>query len=223
VDGRSYDNACAAACAGVKVAGKGRCRSLPQLPTLPEFPTIPNFPDIEIPTGGKRDLLQLTARRPRLPPGGCICPAVYASVCGADGRQYGNSCEAGCAGVPVVKDNRCNIESLIPVLSEWPTPVDTTASTGNRKLQTTLAAPRDDCVCIALFKPVCGADGRQYGNACEAGCAGVRVVSDSVPPGGCGVFAIGGGGSFPRPQFPSLPEFPKFPDISFPTGKSKQP
>jgi hypothetical protein len=44
------------------------------------------------------------------------------------------------------------------------------------------AQPRADCVCIALYQPVCGADGTTYGNACQAGCAGATVVAD----GECG-------------------------------------
>lgn len=164
-------------------------------------------------SSGKRKLLAVL-----LPGAGqsCICPAIYSPVCGAYCRQYSNSCEAGCAGVAVVSDNRCSTGALIPTLSEFPAPLDTSFSTGKRKLQ---AAAREGCICPALFKPVCSADGRQYGNSCEAGCAGVAVVTDFVPPGGCHV--LGGGSSFPRPEFPSLADFPTFPDISFPGSKRK--
>jgi hypothetical protein len=31
-----------------------------------------------------------------------------------------------------------------------------------------------DCMCTMQYDPVCGCDGKEYGNACMAGCAGVK-------------------------------------------------
>ncbi|MHB8879673.1 MAG: MopE-related protein [Myxococcaceae bacterium] len=37
----------------------------------------------------------------------CMCPDLYAPVCGIDYATYGNPCEAGCAGIPVLHPGPC--------------------------------------------------------------------------------------------------------------------
>jgi hypothetical protein len=39
--------------------------------------------------------------------GSCLCPALYQPVCGVDGRTYGTSCDAQCAGVAVAHQGAC--------------------------------------------------------------------------------------------------------------------
>ena len=57
--------------------------------------------------------------------------------------------------------------------------------------------PNLDCVCPAVYRPVCGSDGRTYSNGCEANCNGRSVrkrMSGGFFTGGHSRYDVHGGG-----------------------------
>lgn len=99
---------------------------------------------------------------------GCVCPALYAPVCGSNGRTYSNSCEARCANVQVVAKAAC----------------EDADSVGSTVQPTTASTDAKGCACPTALKPVCTTTGVTRSNECLAACKGEKIAySGACRPG----------------------------------------
>jgi hypothetical protein len=175
-DGKTYGNDCLAHAAGASVAKQGEC-DLPQ----PKIcgPILNGQCDPGYVCDIHSCLLGATGTCVPLPK---CDPNFKEPVCGCNGITYNNDCLRRAAGVPLNHQGAC----AQPGTKCW---TDAQCKTGEycalepgecllptfNLLQGTCAKKPE--ACITLYDPVCGCDGKTYGNDCAAASSGVNVAS----------------------------------------------
>jgi hypothetical protein len=143
----------------------------------------------DVPTG----MCGSTGMCAKLPEG---CDLLYAPVCGCDGKTYGNDCSAKMSGATVAHVGACS-----------PTPSGCGGSSGVscpsgqfcKYADGMCPAPGATGSCSSIpsgcpdiYAPVCGCDGKTYGNSCDAASAKMSIAYKGpcadTPSSSCGGF-----------------------------------
>lgn len=179
-DDKTYANACEANGAGVSVASEGECSEGGACGGLRGLTCDKNefcdYPKDAL--CGRADATGTCAAMPE------ACDAVYAPVCGCDGKTYSSDCVAHSAGVSVEFEGECSSPGEVcggfaGVTCENKDeycnyPPETMCGSGDQ--QGTCAPIPEGCT--KELSPVCGCDLKVYDNPCLAAEAGVSLMPE---------------------------------------------